>query len=508
MDYPFYGSGRCGSPPRGCHPAGTGWRLMAVMATWRPRTSVANSEHRSCGPRYLPGGVWCADITYISQGFDGLGHPARALLAAVQWTPRSAGALDDALVRASPDPGPGLPGRPSPAGCGRGVLDGREAGSSTTSSSNGLAVAGTRHLHELATASRPDPARGSTSTTRCARTRRWADHAGRDLPQRRGSVKDGLPALADTLARQWGAVRPRASCADGRQPARFPSASVILVGGTAHRESHSRRTVPRAPRTSRSTLALPSAVQRSRTTSRGAVAELRRPNQISPERVHLPMADGSYIVQVGLIPGDFLPPPDVPYRVPVEFVRIDSAYVAYSLGRWEDDEHLYTYQYSPGVPPGLPFPFGVQLAAGDSPLVVYVSSSDRYEVHECARPAGCARAPDLGGQPTVRTGFRQRQPAASSAHDVPLPLGGSEGAQPPARPLPGSAKRGPKGYAWLLTSVRARAFDDERLFEIRGSCQHWTPPQRRSVLVDWTTVVAADAPSSASRKRRVFGSAW
>ena len=38
-------------------------------------------------------------------------------------------------------------------------------------------------------------------------------------------------------------------------------------------------------------------------------------------------------------------------------------------------------------------------------------------------------------------------PAWSSVHDVPLPLGGSEGAQPPASPCRGPAKRGPKGYA-------------------------------------------------------------
>ena len=34
---------------------------------------------------------------------------------------------------------------------------------------------------------------------------------------------------------------------------------------------------------------------------------------------------------------------------------------------------------------------------------------------------------------------------ASSAPHVPLPLGGSEGAQPPASPCQGPAKRGPKG---------------------------------------------------------------
>ena len=36
-------------------------------------------------------------------------------------------------------------------------------------------------------------------------------------------------------------------------------------------------------------------------------------------------------------------------------------------------------------------------------------------------------------------------PARSSVHDVPLPLGGAEGAQPPASPCRGPAKRGPKG---------------------------------------------------------------
>ena len=38
-----------------------------------------------------------------------------------------------------------------------------------------------------------------------------------------------------------------------------------------------------------------------------------------------------------------------------------------------------------------------------------------------------------GGEPPARV------------HDAPLPLGGSEGAQPPASPCRGPAKRGPKG---------------------------------------------------------------
>ena len=36
-------------------------------------------------------------------------------------------------------------------------------------------------------------------------------------------------------------------------------------------------------------------------------------------------------------------------------------------------------------------------------------------------------------------------PARSSVHDVPVPLGGVRGGTAPRQPLPGTAKRGPKG---------------------------------------------------------------
>ena len=108
-------------------------------------------------------------------------------------------------------------------------------------------------------------------------------------------------------------------------------------------------------------------------------AATRKPNRWSPERVHLPLADGSFIVEASLIPGDFIPPLGEPYRAPVELVRIDSDYTAHSLGRWEETEHIYLQS---GGPPGLPFPFGVQLAAGGTPLSVYVTNTDRYEVHQ------------------------------------------------------------------------------------------------------------------------------
>lgn len=107
-------------------------------------------------------------------------------------------------------------------------------------------------------------------------------------------------------------------------------------------------------------------------------AATRKPNQIPPESVYLPLSDGSFIVEVGLVPGDFIPPFGEVYRVPVEFLRIDSTYAALSLGRWEEREMIYLQ--GPG-PPIVPFPFGVQLAAGGTPTAVYISNTDRYEVH-------------------------------------------------------------------------------------------------------------------------------
>lgn len=121
----------------------------------------------------------------------------------------------------------------------------------------------------------------------------------------------------------------------------------------------------------------------------GALFEAtRKPNQMSPERVHLPLPDGSFIVEAILVPGGFIPPFGEPYRVPIEFLRIDSTYSAYSLGRWEEGEHVYL---QPPGPPGLPFPFGVQLATGGTPLSVYITNSDQYEIRQYSVNGGLRR---------------------------------------------------------------------------------------------------------------------
>ena len=126
MDFPFYGSRqmmrhlRREGVPAGRHRIRRLMRLMGMEAAYRrPRTSVANSAHRIF-PYLLRGleisradHVWCADITYIpvTQGFF-------YLVAVMDWATRHVlswrlsntmdtsfctGALDDALIRATPE---------------------------------------------------------------------------------------------------------------------------------------------------------------------------------------------------------------------------------------------------------------------------------------------------------------------------------------------------------------------------------------------------------------------
>lgn len=116
-------------------------------------------------------------------------------------------------------------------------------------------------------------------------------------------------------------------------------------------------------------------------------AAVRKPNRGSPERVHLPLSDGSFLVRRSLVPGEPVPL-GVLHREPIEFLRIDSAYNAHALGRWEGRENIYL-EASPIR--SVPFPFEVHLAAGDKPLSLYISNSDQYEIHQFAGTGALSR---------------------------------------------------------------------------------------------------------------------
>ncbi len=105
-------------------------------------------------------------------------------------------------------------------------------------------------------------------------------------------------------------------------------------------------------------------------------AKVRRVSERVPESVFLPLGDGSFIVQTFLSPVDSPLPVGVPFRSPIEFLRIDSSYTVHSLGQWARREVVL----QEGLTTLVPFAFGVHLAAGVGPPSVYITNSDQYEV--------------------------------------------------------------------------------------------------------------------------------
>ena len=125
---------------------------------------------------------------------------------------------------------------------------------------------------------------------------------------------------------------------------------------------------------------------RDRTLDLGAVfAAAQTPEQRLTESVTLPLPDGTFLVD--LRPRDWTPVVYTLYRTPTGYLRVDSAYATHSFGWWDGQEQVAA---RPFIPPLLPFPTQAVLAAGGSPLSVYISSGDRYEVHQFS-PTGVLR---------------------------------------------------------------------------------------------------------------------
>ena len=125
---------------------------------------------------------------------------------------------------------------------------------------------------------------------------------------------------------------------------------------------------------------------RERSIDLGALfAAARTPEQRPSESVALPLADGTFLLAV--YPTDWQGTFETHYRVPTGYLRIDSAYGTHSFGWWAGQEVLMA---PPPIPFLLPFPTEAVLAAGGSPLSVYISSGDQYEIHQFS-PTGVLR---------------------------------------------------------------------------------------------------------------------
>ncbi|MYI06878.1 MAG: 6-bladed beta-propeller [Gemmatimonadetes bacterium] len=98
-----------------------------------------------------------------------------------------------------------------------------------------------------------------------------------------------------------------------------------------------------------------------------------------PENVHLPLADGSFLLALGRRSDTGRPGPGRLFRPPVKYVRIDHEYAAHSFGWWDGAEQLDVRF------PVYPLPlFGArsEVAGGGNPLSVYITNGDRNEIHE------------------------------------------------------------------------------------------------------------------------------
>ena len=125
---------------------------------------------------------------------------------------------------------------------------------------------------------------------------------------------------------------------------------------------------------------------RDRTLDVGALfAAVQTPEQGLGESIALPLPDGTFLVDV--TPRDWTPVMYTHYRVPTGFLMVDSAYATHSFGWWDGREVLLTM---PPIPFLVPFHKQAVLAAGGSPLSVYISGGDRYEVHQFS-PTGVLR---------------------------------------------------------------------------------------------------------------------
>ena len=112
------------------------------------------------------------------------------------------------------------------------------------------------------------------------------------------------------------------------------------------------------------------------------LARTRTATETSPESIRIPLLDGSFIVGRGLRERPPLQPGEI-RRSPVEYLRIDTAYVLHSFGWWRSGEVMGMRSRWTRFP-WPPFPRRSFVAAGGFPPSVYVTDGDRFEVRQFA----------------------------------------------------------------------------------------------------------------------------
>ena len=112
------------------------------------------------------------------------------------------------------------------------------------------------------------------------------------------------------------------------------------------------------------------------------LASTRTATETSPESIRIPLRDGSFIVGRGLRERPPLQPGEI-RRPPVEYLRIDTAYVLHSFGWWRSGEVMGMRSRWHRFP-WPTFPRRSLVAAAGLPPSVYVTDGDRFEVRQFA----------------------------------------------------------------------------------------------------------------------------
>ncbi len=114
----------------------------------------------------------------------------------------------------------------------------------------------------------------------------------------------------------------------------------------------------------------------------------RTATEYSPESITIPLPDGSFVVQRGIV--DYpRPQPGEIQRRPVEYLRIDTAYALHSFGWWRWGEVIGTRSNRSYSWP--PFARQSMVAAGGNPPSVYITDGDRFEIHQFAADGALKR---------------------------------------------------------------------------------------------------------------------
>ena len=196
----------------------------------------------------------------------------------------------------------------------------------------------------------------------------------------------------------------------------------------------------------------------------GRLREVLPGGQTLGESVHLPLPDGSFVVETRERGWDV--PTQGYIRRPLQYVRIDSTYSANEFGRWEGMEQFRIHPPASALGV-LPFPANSSVAVGGEPLSVYITNGDRYEIHQFSVAGVLQRIIRVTSDPIPITSaeldqWKQGMRAANPNWDWGAwERSFGELAERPFRLAVSRILVDTQGYLWVFTGMAWKVFSEE-----------------------------------------------